>query len=472
MQPTENDHRGKETRIRPDWSFRRGSRLDWRRDAVGAVAGAALVAAAFLVPLLHDPSVAPVVNPARWGYRDFADAAPLFGSRNVHLGWGTPCAVLLGAAVVWWGPGLARRLRWRSVVALTWLTALAWSVSLALIDGWDRGFASKLAGPDEYLHEVGRFGDVSATLREFARRIPDYQPDSWNTQVSGHPPGAVLTFVALDRMGLGGPTWGAVLCVLAGTSSVVAILITLRALGDATMARRSAPFLALAPAAIWVAVSADAVFLGVTAWGVALLAVASRRTVRWPGSAAVGAGVLLGFGVYSSYGMILMVVPAAAVLLVARTAWPLPRMILGALAVAATFTAFGFWWLDGYTAVRIRYYQGVGADRPFVYWVWANYASLLCVVGLASAAAFPRLTSWPKLRALTPVHTIVAAFGIAVLIADLSGMSKAETERIWLPFAVWMITAPALLPSRSHRTWLTVQAVGALAINHFLRTEW
>ena len=26
----------------------------------------------------------------------------------------------------------------------------------------------------------------------------------------------------------------------------------------------------------------------------------------------------------------------------------------------------------------------------------------------------------------------------AILIADLSGLSKAEVERIWLPFAVWL----------------------------------
>ena len=463
--------RGNGPHGRGGWS-RLGGQHCSRRDVAAAVVGAVLVAAAFLVPLLHDATIAPVVNPARWGYRDFAEAAPLFGSRDVHLGWGTPCAVLIGAAVVWWGPELARRLRWRSLLALSWLTALGWSVSLALIDGWDRGFASRLAGSDDYLHEVGRFDDVSAALRAFAGRIPDYQPDSWNTQVSGHPPGAVLMFVALNRVGLSGPTWGAVACTIVGTSSVVAVLITLRALGDGALARRAAPFLALLPAAIWIAVSPDAVFAGVTAWGLALLAVASVRTVRWPRAAALGAGVLLGLGVYLSYGMILMIVPVAAVLLVARTARPLPSVILGALAVAATFAVFGFWWFDGYAAVKVRYYQGVATDRPYVYWVWANYASLLCVVGLASAGALPRLLSWPRLRARRPLPTIVVAFGLAVLIADLSGLSKSETERIWLPFGIWMITATALLPPRTHRAWLVVQAVGALAISHLLLTHW
>jgi methylthioxylose transferase len=443
-----------------------------RRDLVGAVVGAALVGAAFLVPHLHDAAIAPVVNPARWGYYDFADAAPLFGWRNVHTGWGTPCAVAIGAAVVLWGPRLAHRLPWRPLLAVTWMTALMWAVALALIDGWDRGFASKFRSPDEYPHEVRRFDDIRAALHDFARRIPDYQPESWNTQVSGHPPGAALVFVMLDRIGMGGATWAAVVCTAAGTSAAAAILVTLRALGDGDMARRAAPFLALAPAAIWIAVSADAFFTGVAAWGMALLAMVAGRTVRWPLAAAIGSGVLLGFGAYLSYGLILMVVPAAAVLMVAGTARPLVGAVVGVLAVAATFTVFGFWWFDGYAAVKVRYYQGVAADRPYVYWVWANYASLLCAVGLATSAAFPRLVSWPKLRALRPLNIILVAFVLAVTVADLSGLSKAETERIWLPFAIWILSAPALLPPSGHRFWLTVQTVGALAINHLILTNW
>ncbi|MDP9168331.1 MAG: hypothetical protein M3O32_20055, partial [Actinomycetota bacterium] len=41
----------------------------------------------------------------------------------------------------------------------------------------------------------------------------------------------------------------------------------------------------------------------------------------------------------------------------------------------------------GTSRVKTRYCQGVAADRPYVYWVWANYAALLCAVGLAPAAA-------------------------------------------------------------------------------------
>ena len=60
----------------------------------------------------------------------------------------------------------------------------------------------------------------------------------------------------------------------------------------------------------------------------------------------------------------------------------------------------------------------------------------------------------------------------AVVMADLSQLSKAETERIWLPFAMWMLIAPAVLPMRTHRFWLALQVIGALAINHLLFTNW
>ncbi len=51
-------------------------------------------------------------------------------------------------------------------------------------------------------------------------------------------------------------------------------------------------------------------------------------------------------------------------------------------------------------------------------------------------------------------------------------MSKAETERIWLSFAVWTLPASALLPRRVHSWWLAAQALLALLVNHLLLTGW
>jgi hypothetical protein len=154
--------------------------------------------------------------------------------------------------------------------------------------------------------------------------------------------------------------------------------------------------------------------------------------------------------------------------------------VLGALAVVAAFTAAGFWWLDGYHLVVARYYQGIAKDRPYGYWVWANVAALALATGIATVAGLRRVITLamravrararlPELPEL-PVLALTGAALLAVGFADASGLSKAEVERIWLPFTVWLICANGLLPSR--RWWLAAQAVTALAVNHLLLTNW
>jgi hypothetical protein len=152
---------------------------------------------------------------------------------------------------------------------------------------------------------------------------------------------------------------------------------------------------------------------------------------------------------------------------------PLVTGGIGVAAVVATFAAAGFWWLDGYEAVKLRYYQPTeyGLLRPYEYWVWANLAALALVLGPAVIAGLRRAVQRPS-AAPTAVLALVAAGVIAVLVADLSGLSKAETERIWLPFAIWITTATVLLPRASARWWLLGQAVLALVVNHLLLTVW
>ena len=64
------------------------------------------------------------------------------------------------------------------------------------------------------------------------------------------------------------------------------------------------------------------------------------------------------------------------------------------------------------------------------------------------------------------------AAAVAVLAADLTGLSKAETERIWLPFGFWLIASLALLPKRVVPLALTLQIVIALLVNHLELTYW
>ncbi|MGI5219618.1 hypothetical protein [Nocardia sp. CA-290969] len=430
-----------------------------RGELLGAGAAALLVLAAFTVPQIASES---------WRERLFAGAAPIFGWWSPHIGWGTVPAVALAAAVVARGPAVARRLGWRALLAAGYVTALAWAFALALVDGWERGFTARLADGHEYLAEVPGVSDIPLMLDTFTDRILDGQPDSWTTHVSGHPPGALLFFTLLDRLGLGGPTWAGIVCVVIGCSAPIAVAVALRALGSEDRARTALPFLVLAPAAIWIAVSADAVFAGVTAWAVALLALATRAGPVVPTAGA--AGMLFGFGIYLNYGLVLMGFVAVAVLVAGRTARPLLPAVLGALLVVAAFTVAGFWWFDGYHLVVERYYQGIATERPYGYWWWGNLAATVCVVGLATAAALPRALT--RLRVREPAALLVAGALCAIAAADISGLSKAETERIWLPFDMWLLAATAYLPYARARPWLAVQAAGALVLVHLLFTNW
>lgn len=447
-----------------------------RREAVAVAVGVLLVVAAFVVPHLDLGIVTPLINATPGRLHAFADTAPIFGWFQAHVGWGTVPAVLIGAAAVLWGPAFAQRLPWRVLPWVTWATACAWAFSLAMIDGWQRGFAGRLTARHEYLRQVPTVTDIPEAVRTFADRILDYQPDSWITHVSGHPPGALLTFVWLDRIGLGGGAWAALLCLLVGSSAATAILVAVRALAGEQTARLAAPFVAVAPTAIWIAVSADGYFAGVAAWGIALLALAVRATGSRSVLAASGAGLLLGWGIFLNYGLVLMALPAVAVL-VCASSWRsalrvLVPAVVAAVVVVMVFAAAGFWWYDGYLLVQERYWQGIANDRPFQYWSWANLASVVCAIGLGSVAGIGRVFDIAAIKRRSGLHLVVIGVLLVIAFADLSMLSKAETERIWLPFTVWLPAAAALLPQRSHRWWLALNVVGALALNHLILTNW
>lgn len=435
---------------------------DQLRDLYAAVAAALLVVVAALVGR-------PLQDRLRVGW------PPVLATWDPHIGPGTPLAVLVAATTVAYGPALAARLPWRALLATAWATATAWTLSLALIDGWHRGIAEQLTTRNEYLQVIDRFDDIPATLRDFTHHILIDAPDNWPAHVAGHPPAATLTFVVLDRLGLRGGGWAGMWCIVVGATACVAVLVAVRALAGEDPARRAAPFLVLAPAAVWMGTSADAYFAAVAAWSVTLLALAvTGRSLWWGG----GAGLLFGLTCYLSYGLTLIAVIGAAVLWLGRRRVrerpvALLFLFLAGLAVVPTaFTLAGFDWWEAYRLLVTRYYQGAGGVRPYGYWVWANLACTVLITGLATAAALRRTTA-ALLRRHAPdirLPFLVTAALLALLTADLSGMSKAETERIWLPFAMWLLPSCALLTRP--RAWLAAQAVLALLLNHLLRTGW
>ncbi|MEU8867487.1 hypothetical protein [Streptomyces umbrinus] len=437
---------------------------DLRRDLYAVAAAALLVVAAALtgIAIKRAKDVLHVGWP------------PLYANWLPHTGPGTPAAVTVAIAVVAYGPSLAARLPWRPLLWTSWATAMAWTFSLALVDGWHRGIARRLTTGYEYLQVIDRFQDIPDTLRDFTRHILIGSPDHWPAHVAGHPPGATLTFVLLDRIGLGGGAWAGAFVIMAGATAAAAVLVTLRTLASEALARRAAPFLVLAPAAVWAGTSADGYFAAVAAWAVAFLALA--MTGHRPRATALASGLLFGLTAYLSYGLTLLAVIAGAVLLLgSRRLRILPYVIAGLAVVPVAFTVVGFNWLEAYHLLVERYYQGAGGFRPYGYWVWANLACTVLVVGPATVAGLRRtgalLIRWgASPDAERRMGLLLCAALLMLLVADLSGMSKAETERIWLPFAMWLLAAGAFLDRP--RVWLTAQAALSLLLNHLLLTGW
>ncbi|MGW5637241.1 hypothetical protein [Streptomyces sp. NPDC003832] len=435
---------------------------DLRRDLYAAAAAALLFAAAAVVGTAIE----------RRDGTLFVNWPPLLANWGPHTGPGTVAAVAVAVAVVAYGPSVAVRLPWRALLLAVWGAGTAWTFSLALVDGWQRGVARRLTTRYEYLQVIDRFQDVPAALRGFTDHILLGSPDHWPAHVAGHPPAATLTFVYLDRIGLGGGAWAGVWCVVVGATAALAILVTVRVLAEERLARRAAPFLVLAPAAVWLGTSADAYFAAVAAWAVALLALAV--TGRHPRVTGPASGLLFGLTVCLSYGLTLCAVLAAAVLFLGtERGRPLLLAAAGFTVVPLALTVLGFHWWEAYDLLLVRYDQGAGGVRPQSYWVWANLACQVLVVGLATAAGLRRtgvVLLGGRGSAGFRLGVLVGAALLAMLVADLSGMSKAETERIWLPFALWLLPSCALLTGP--RGWLAAQAVLALLVNHLLRTGW
>ncbi|MGC4111499.1 MAG: hypothetical protein QM747_13970 [Nocardioides sp.] len=435
-----------------------------RAAAVGLAAALLLVAAAIAVPPVWHWRVHASLHPVR-------PFAPLAGWVDPRVGIGTPFAVALAILGVLYAQRLAVRLSWTRLLVVTYGATLAWALALAFVDGRS-GLTREIVNHNEYLPTAQTVHDVPALLRGFTARIPVGVPGSWETHVAGHPPGALLIFVGLVSVGLGGALAAALSITVVGCTTPVAVLVTLRLLGVEDVGRRVAPFLVLAPAALWVAVSADGVFAAVAAWGLSAVAAATRATARrdvWAWGA-VG-GLLLGSCLLLSYGLPLLAPLVLAVLAAGRSWRPLPAVALTSVVPMLVFAALGFRLWSAYPVLQDRYWAGIASTRPASYWLWGDLAALLISTGPMLGAALGALVAEGR-RSPRVVRLLVGASVLAVLAADASRMSKAEVERIWLPFVPWLLLATELLPERWRRPALALQVLSALLVQHLVLTNW
>ncbi|MGW0068140.1 hypothetical protein ACWDUI_11810 [Streptosporangium sandarakinum] len=414
-------------------------------------------------------------------------------------------------------PALVTRLRFGAALLVAYGAALAWAVLLA---SSGEGLAWPFTHRQEYLAVLPAVGgDPLGWLASFTERLPAYP-----THVRGHPPLPVLVLWVLARVGLPGPLPAALLAVATGCSATVAVALTVRRVAGEEAARRALPYLALTPAAVWIATTMDAFFAGVGAWGVALL-VRGGTGGGLPGVLyGAAAGVLLGALPYLSYGLVpYLLVPVVAAVAVRVTRAAVVGCLVGAAAVTAAFAAGGFRWPAGVAATHVEWAADPGAARPYLYFLVANLAVLALLTGPATAAGLAVLTDraaavpavpvgrtvarrviavgrtiagrvvpvgrtvagpvipvgrvpnrlgaaagpvrWPR----GGVGALVAAAAVAVLALDVSGVTRGEVERIWVPYAVWISLAATAVPGRR---WLAAQAAIGLLLQGLVLSPW
>jgi hypothetical protein len=388
-------------------------------------------------------------------------AIPLFGKWRLLVTGRLAVAVVIGVAGVVVLPAITVRGRWRLVLAATAIGAVAWGGALAVADAptaWN-------SIHDDYGQHINRVD--SAGLGGFLRDYTADQP-TFPTHLQAHPPGLVVLLWASDRTGISGRGYEVALALAGAALATVAALVVLADVAGEQLARRAVPFVVLLPAAVW-HTNADTFFAGVAGAAVAFVIVASGRSGSRRTWLAVAGGAVFGAALLFTYGVALLALPVAVVLHRRRA------IRVGLVAVAATVLVlaipalWGFWWPAGLAATKQQYDLNLALVRPAGYFRFANLAVFALALGPAIAVALARLrdrAAW-----------VVVGSGLAVvLLADASGLSSGETERIWQPFIPLVAVAGCALAGSARRyasrPWLGLQVITAIGLQVALRSPW
>jgi hypothetical protein len=366
-------------------------------------------------------------------------------------------------------------------LVVAWVTTVGWGVALSASTGW-AGLTRSLRSRYDYaaaLPVVRRVG-LGAYVSTYVARLHGAP-----THVKSHPPAMVVLLRGLEVLGLRGSGWAAVALIAVTATVPIGVAVTVRRLGAGAAARAVLPFLVCGPWTLLVATVADGVFAAAVVWGIALLAAAtSAGDPRTACALALVAGAALAESLYLSYGLVLLVAALTGAVLLSTGRF---RLILplaaGATAVVAAWTVAGFNWLDGLSAARAFYRVGAAAHRPYLYFVVANVVVFTVMLGPAVLAgwahrsarsdpAAPR-SSWTSDPFIAPLRWLAAATMVAVVVADLSGLSKGEVERIWVPFLPFAtLVVVRLASSRRAPLWIAAQAGVAIALQTLLVWPW
>jgi hypothetical protein len=378
--------------------------------------------------------------------------------------WMVAAVAALGALVAC-GPALLELPRWAFLVSVTGaalLAGLALGAARSGTHGWDAIFDTGPGGSFEAKNEyLPGLSALSYGSRFFLDRFAELAP-AVPVNVAGHPPGLLL-FAHLTELTT--PARFAALCVGAAAACAPLTYMLARGLGHEERRARTAGLLAAASPGLLVfgVTSADAVY---AALGTATAALLVRRS--W---SARGAGaLLLALAAFCSWTL-LAIGAFAALVAWQREGWrtaarlavlcAIPFLVLNASLTAA----YGYDPIGTLRATAAVYRHSLAQVRPTWFWVLGS------PVAWAVCAGLPLSGGW-LVAARRPDPGAVALAAV-VLIASTLAFTKAETERIWLPFVPLACAAAAtVIPPRRLRAILLALAAQALVTQLLFDTVW
>jgi hypothetical protein len=345
-------------------------------------------------------------------------------------------------------------LPWHIVQILGYGSALAWALSLALVDGFS-GLTKALGAPESYLDDVHHIG---CHPFEYIATFTD-SPAAHSDAARGHPPGPVILLWLFDRIGVTNHTALGVLITALATATVPLVLAAVRdACGEAA-ARRFVPVVVLAPYAVWVAVSMDAFVAVLGAAGVVLGIRATRKRAKISPVWALLAGVLIGVASLFSYAAPWLGISIVCVYFARRRPFLNVVSGLGALIPVLAASLAGFSWPNGLAMAAEDFSLRVEPYRSAIWW------AVLSVVALVAATGPAIVASARKMRN-TPAWPFLVGAGSAVLFSIIAGQARGGVEHAWLPFFPWL-TVAAVAPDEQGGppvpTPVLLAGVGAVA---------
>jgi hypothetical protein len=385
-------------------------------------------------------------------------AIPFFGAWDLELTWRVIFPGVIGAAGVAVLPAVARNWSWRAALVAAALGVVLWSAALTAVDRPANAWGSINTDHGRHVdlvHDAGYGG----FLRDYVDRQHDIDRP---THLRAHPPGLMLLLAAADDAGLRNRAFETALAFLGAAAASVAALVVLDDLVGREAARRALPFVVLAPAAVWHA-NADALYAGVAFAAVALIVRSTAARTQRGATHGVAGGAFFGVALLMTYGVALLALPVAVVAVMRRRLQPV-IVAAGVTTMILLLPAlWGYSWLAGLSATKDAYDTTVARFRPYSYFVVANVVVFAIAIGPAIVVAITRLRDHST-------RLLVGAGLAVVALADITGLSKAETERIWQPFMPLALLAGAALLRQ--RRWLALQAATAVALAVCLRSPW